>query len=94
MFFFRKNALSLIPEKAIFLFIFFFRKKKVLQFIAIMLTLTMLWANSADDRLMIFFLVIPRHTIVAGYYGFTLDVRVSVHPSVRHTSICPFFVSG
>ena len=26
---------------------------------------------------------IPRHTIVAGYYGFTLDVRVSVRPSVR-----------
>ena len=25
------------------------------------------------------------HTIVAGYYGFTLDVRVSVHPSI----ICP-----
>ena len=25
---------------------------------------------------------IPRHTIVAGYYGFTLDVRVSVRPSV------------
>ena len=22
---------------------------------------------------------IPRHTIVAGYYGFTLDIRVSVH---------------
>ena len=26
---------------------------------------------------------IPRHTIVAGYYGFTLDVRVSVRQSVR-----------
>ena len=24
---------------------------------------------------------IPRHTIVAGYYGFTLVVRVSVRPS-------------
>ena len=30
---------------------------------------------------------IPGHTIVAGYYGFTLDVRVSVHLSVRHTSV-------
>ena len=28
---------------------------------------------------------IPRHTIMAGYYGFTLVVRESVHP---------FFVSG
>ena len=34
-------------------------------------------------------LFIPRHTIVAGYYGFTLDVRVSVRLSVR-----PVFVSG
>ena len=30
-----------------------------------------------------FFVVIPRHTIVAGYYGFTLVVRESVRPSVR-----------
>ena len=29
---------------------------------------------------------IPHHTIVVGYYGFTLDVRVSVHLSV-HPSI-------
>ena len=29
-----------------------------------------------------FLLFIPCHTIVAGYYGFTLDVRVSVRPSV------------
>ena len=27
-------------------------------------------------------IVIPRHTIVAGYYGFTLVVHVSVCPSV------------
>ena len=32
----------------------------------------------------IFFSIIkPHHTIVAGYNGFTLDVRVSVRPSVR-----------
>ena len=31
---------------------------------------------------------IPSHTIVAGYNGFTLDVRVSVRPSV----VCPSFV--
>ena len=38
----------------------------------------------------IFFLTFyTRHTIVAGYYGFTLDVRVSVHPFIRL-----FFVSG
>ena len=29
---------------------------------------------------------IPRHTIVAGYYGFTLDVSVYVRPSF----VCPF----
>ena len=32
---------------------------------------------------------IPRHTIVAGYYGFTLVVRESVS-----LSVCPFCVSG
>ena len=30
---------------------------------------------------------IPHHTIVAGYYGFTLDVRVSVRPSAVRPSI-------
>ena len=30
---------------------------------------------------------IPRHTIVAGYYGFTLDVRVFVRPAVVRPSI-------
>ena len=30
-------------------------------------------------------LFIPRHTIVAGCYGFTLVVRESVHPSI----VCP-----
>ena len=33
------------------------------------------------------FLFIPRHTIVAGYYGFSLDVSVSVRPSVIHPSV-------
>ena len=33
-------------------------------------------------------LFIPRHTIVAGYYGFTLDLRVSVGPSVRPSVRC------
>ena len=28
-------------------------------------------------------LFIPHHTTVAGYYGFTLDVHASVHPSVH-----------
>ena len=32
----------------------------------------------------IILIFIPHHSIVAGYYGFTLDVRVSVHPSVIH----------
>ena len=38
---------------------------------------------------------IPRHTIVVGYYGFTLVDRVSVHPHVRpsviRTSVRPYF---
>ena len=34
-------------------------------------------------------IIIPHHTIVAGYYGFTLDVRVSAYPSVSRTFICP-----
>ena len=40
-------------------------------------------------RQAIIIVFIPRHMIVAGYYGFTLDVRVYVCTSVR-----PFFVSG
>ena len=39
-------------------------------------------------------IIIPRHTIVAGYYDITLVVRLSVrHTSVR-PSVHPFFVSG
>ena len=34
-------------------------------------------------------LFIPRHTLVTGYYVFTLAVRVSVRPSVVHTSVRP-----
>ena len=34
---------------------------------------------------------IPRHTLVAGYYGFTLVVRESVCPSVVRPSICFLF---
>ena len=39
---------------------------------------------------------IPRHTIVAGYYGFMLDVRVSVRQSARPSVVRPssVFVSG
>ena len=43
-------------------------------------------------------LIIPRHTKVAGYYGFTLVVRVSVRlpvrPSVLRPSVRPFYLSG
>ena len=41
------------------------------------------------------FIFIPHHTIVAGYFGFMLDVRVSIRLSVLCTcmSVCPFFVS-
>ena len=38
---------------------------------------------------------IPRHTMVAGYWGFTLDVVCrSVHPSFVRPSVRPYFVSG
>ena len=40
-----------------------------------------------DTKLFIIF--IPRHTIVAGYYGFTLVLRESVHPSVIHLLVHP-----
>ena len=33
------------------------------------------------------YIFIPRNTIVVGYYGFTLDVRVSVRPSVSRKSV-------
>ena len=38
-----------------------------------------------SSRYGIFF--IPHHTIVAGYYGFTLDIRVSVHQSYVRFSL-------
>ena len=34
-----------------------------------------------------FHIFITRNMIVVGYYGFTLYIRVSVHPSVSHTSV-------
>ena len=46
-------------------------------------TLSVLGKTAADDILEYFIFFIPRHTIVAGYYGFTLDIHVSaVRPSV------------
>ena len=38
------------------------------------------------------FFFIPRHTIVVGYYGFTLDIRVAVNPSISRTSIPILFL--
>ena len=35
-------------------------------------------------------LFIPRHTIVGGYYGITLAVGVSIHPSVVRPSVFSF----
>ena len=46
-------------------------------------------ARVRGGMLMPFF--IPRHTIMAAYYGFKLDICVSVHPSL----VCPsilFFI--
>ena len=41
-------------------------------------------------KLLTIIVIIPRHTIVVGYYGFTLDVRVSFCPSVRPSVRFPF----
>ena len=46
------------------------------------------WLGIANGQISSIF--IPCHTIVAGYYGFTLVVRDSVRPSYVH----PFFFSG
>ena len=43
--------------------------------------------NVLKFRTLYFMLFIPHHTIVAGYYGFALDVRMSVRPLVLHPSI-------
>ena len=40
-------------------------------------------------RVLSFHIFIPHHTIVAGYYGFTLVVRVSTRVSVRRMSVHP-----
>ena len=41
-----------------------------------------------SGRILSFHLLIPHYTIVAGYYGVTLEVRVSVRPSVRSSRFC------
>ena len=43
------------------------------------------WGPHLNHPIMVIF--IPRHTTVVGYYGFTLDVRVSVCPSVRQSYV-------
>ena len=47
-----------------------------------------LGANSFPLR--VAFIFIPRHTIVAGYYGFTLVVRESVHLSAHPSYVRPY----
>ena len=37
-----------------------------------------------------YYIFIPRHTIVAGYYGFSLDVRVSVRFCITRVNINGF----
>ena len=43
-----------------------------------------------------FWIFIPRHTVVVGYYGFTLVFPVSIHPSicpsVLHLSVRQYFI--
>ena len=57
------------------------------------LTQKVLNMTTANDILNFY----TRHMIVVGYYGFTSDVRVSVHLSIRlsvvRPSIHPFFIS-
>ena len=52
---------------------------------------------NTDRFFIIVIIIIPRHILVAGYYVFTLAVRVSVRPFVRpfvvRTSVHPHFVS-
>ena len=49
------------------------------------------WPKTDSNSATVF---IPRHTLVAGYYVFTLAVRVSVRLYVRWPkSVCPHFVS-
>ena len=47
------------------------------------------WSDLCNfcSRVILFFIFIPCHTIVAGYYGFTLDVHVFVSQSVSRTSV-------
>ena len=47
-----------------------------------------IWFGIANGQISSIF--IPRHMIVAGYYGFTLDVCVSVQPSVVRPSVFRF----
>ena len=45
-----------------------------------------LWKTLHQFFFFDFFIFLPRHTIVVGYYDFMLDVCVSVSPSVVCTS--------
>ena len=60
----------------------FVQKEQVTRF-------TVLWKQHVREilKLSLSALFIPRHTLVAGYYVFTLAVRVSVHLSVVRTSV-------
>ena len=60
-------------------------------FNGIHLTFKVLITTAVGNILILFF--IPGHTIVAGYYGFTLDVRVSVCLPVSPTYVRSYFVS-
>ena len=53
------------------------------------------WRTKAQMRLCACtgfdYFFIPYHTIVAGYCGVTLAVRVSIRPSIHRTSVHPYF---
>ena len=42
--------------------------------------------------LVIYKIYIPRHMIMAEYYGFMLVIRVSIHPSYVHTVLPSIFL--
>ena len=51
---------------------------------------SLLYLSLSSSLQALLFLFIPRHTIVAGYYGFTLDVRVSVRRSYVRPTVFRF----
>ena len=63
----------------------------ILSSVAVIFLCLQHWKVDGSILLLLF---IPSHMIVVGYYGFRLDVRVSVHLSVSHMSMRISFPDG